>query len=337
MHLLKNIVLIIFIAFVLAVVFFITPPSNREDMIKKYSNQHSKFITGSNGLEIHYRDQGRDDGPPLVLVHGNSISLHFFTPLVDQLDSQFRLISYDQPGHGLTGPTEDQHYDYQVFAQALDDIIDKLDLKQMVLVGHSLGGWVSWRYASEHPERIAALVLLTASGSPPLENNTQSNSGIGFRIAQTSIGRFLSRFISPRFMFEQSNKQAIYNDALVDDQLVDMTWELLRFPGNQTAFAKRAAMSREIELFEKSKQIAAPTLLIWGSKDTFIPAATAISFETNIPVTEKVLLEDVGHLPMYEAPAQVADLIGGFVTRHWKNWNISLSNFLVSKFASNLD
>ena len=69
-----------------------------------------KALTG--GLSVHYRDQGNPDGVPVVLIHGTAASLHTWEPLVEELGSDYRLITLTLPGHGLTGPHPEDDYSY---------------------------------------------------------------------------------------------------------------------------------------------------------------------------------------------------------------------------------
>jgi hypothetical protein len=70
-----------------------------------YANEASEFIVLENGQRVHYRDEGNADGPPLILVHGSSASLHTWEQWVGLLGDEFRIISMDSQGHGLTGPS----------------------------------------------------------------------------------------------------------------------------------------------------------------------------------------------------------------------------------------
>ena len=68
----------------------------------KYSNAESQFLIMENGARVHYRDQGQEDGMPVVLVHGAMASLHTWEPWVEMLGQRYRVITLDLPAHGLT-------------------------------------------------------------------------------------------------------------------------------------------------------------------------------------------------------------------------------------------
>jgi len=310
----KRLSLALFILLLVAAAALIrTPDTHRDDMLNKYGNQYSGFIHDASGLSIHYRDQGKQDGIPMVFLHGSSGSLHVFEPLIQQFDGAYRFISYDHPGHGLTGPHPANDYSYAGYAQALDLLRSKLHLDHFVLVGHSMGGWIAWRYAVEHPEAVDALILISASGMPTRKEDPTLKLSLGQQLMQTGPGRWLSEYTMPRSMVERSTRAAIYDDNIITDELVDQFWELMRYPGNRRAFSIRSQLDRDPELAHLANSIEAPTLLVWGDKDAFVLPSAALSFSERIEQSEILLLSDVGHLPMLEAPTDVKTAIEDFL------------------------
>lgn len=290
-----------------------TPSTDRLLMHEKYASEHSEYLENVDGLRLHYRDEGVRQGTPVLLLHGNTGSLHVFEPLVEQLQNTYRLISYDLPGHGLTGAHPKDDYSYQGFAETIDLVRARLDIEQLVLVGHSMGGWIAWRYAADHPDVVTKLVLIAASGMPPRPNDTRPQTGVGYRVMNSPIGSYLSQHYQPRTMVAASTRSAIHNDDRVDDQLVDQLWELMRYPGNQRALTIRAKSDRDEHLAFRAADITAPTLLIWGDKDTFVSPSAALSFAERIAKTETLILPDVGHIPTLEATTETADAIAAFL------------------------
>ena len=117
-------------------------------------------------------------------------------------------------------------------------------------------------------------------------------------------------------MTANSTYAAIYNDDIVTDELVEQIWELMRYPGNRQAFTLRMQLDRDEHLAHLAKSIQAPTLLIWGEEDTFVPPVNAKSFSNRIKVTETVLLPNVGHIPMLEAPEKTVQAIEKFLEKN---------------------
>ena len=87
----------------------------------------------------------------------------------------------------------------------------------------------------------------------------------------------------------------------------------MRYAGNRQAFAIRSQLGRDLHLAHLANSIEAPTLLIWGDRDTFVMPSAALSFSERIEQSEIVLLPDVGHLPMLEAPIATKTAIEWFL------------------------
>jgi pimeloyl-ACP methyl ester carboxylesterase len=290
-----------------------TPDMPKELLLQKYSNGESKFVANEHGLRVHFRDQGDTDARAIVLLHGNSNSLHTFEPLVNALVSDYRVISLDFPGHGLTGAHPGNDYGYRGLSEALELVVDHLSLKDFTLLGHSMGGWVSWRYAVDNQDQLRALILMSASGMPPRENDPISEGGLGFKLLGSPIGPLISSYTLPRSIIKKSTEESMVQKTLATKELVDTFWELLREPENRRALAYRAKEGRELEKADLAKSIKLPTLLIWGEQDSFVYPSASTSFSERIGHTQTLLLPSVGHLPMLESTEAVAVAIHRFI------------------------
>ncbi|MEX6633195.1 alpha/beta fold hydrolase [Hyphococcus lacteus] len=290
-----------------------TPDTDPLAMAEKYTNAESQFADNGAGLRVHYHDQGNPDGIPIVLVHGTSASLHNWEPLVALLGDEYRVITYTQPGHGLTGPHPDDDYQFSGMADALDLLVETLDLDQFVLGGNSMGGWVSWRYALANPDKVSALILLDASGMPLREGEENPPLNIGFKLLGTPIGRFLMQQYTPRSLVKKSAMETVSVKSIITDEMVDRYWELLRLPGNRRAAALRALADRETHYADEIHELTMPILLIWGEDDQLIYVSAVKSFQERLPHAEAVVYDGIGHLPMEEAPAKTAADIEKFL------------------------
>ena len=306
--------LLVFLGVVAALMFFLrTPDTDPSAMRAKYANDASRFAEGASGMRVHYRDQGNPNGTPIVLIHGSSASLHTWEPLVERLGEDYRIITYTQPGHGLTGPHPRDDYSFAGMAEALDLITEELALERFVLGGNSMGGWVTWRYALLRPERIEALLLLNASGAPLRPGEEEPPLNIGFQLLKSPVGRFLSQHYAPRAVVEKSALQSVSVASVMDEAAVDRYWELLRYPGNRRAAALRAVADREPGYAGRLGDIEAPTLIIWGAEDRLVLSSAAQTFDDAMPNANVVIYDGIGHLPMEEAPDRTAEDIDAFV------------------------
>lgn len=307
--------LCLLLAIVIAFLMLRTPDTDRDAMIAKYGGANATFAAGPAGQRIHYRDQGKRDGPTIVLLHGSNSSLHTWEPLVKRLGGDYRIVTLDLPGHGLTGGTPDKDYGASGMMAAVDVVAAKLELDRFTLGGNSMGGWVAWRYALDHPEHVDALLLLDAGGMPLRKGEKRPESNIGFRILQYPAGRWLAGQITPRSLIEESLRGSVANQAIVDNAMVDRYWELLRFPGNREATSLRATLDREPAMADRVGEIAAPALILFGNQDRLINPTAAQTFHERMKGSKVVLLDGIGHLPMEEAPDATAAAIADFLKR----------------------
>lgn len=298
-----------------------TPDTDRATMIAKYSAPGDQFIALPGGARVHVRDSGRASAadmakPVIVLLHGSNSSLQTWEPLAARLQGQWRVVTLDLPGHGLTGAVPGDDYSSAAMVAAVDGVANALRLDAFVLGGNSMGGGVSWRYAVAHPAQVRALVLLDAGGMPPRAGDAPPRSNIGFRIARNPVGSWLMQSITPRAMVRQSVEQTVANPAIVDEVMVDRYWEMLRFPGNRRATSLRFALPFADPLAaETARNIRVPTLVIFGKQDQLINPSAAQSFAERITDSEVLMMDNIGHLPMEEAPDATAQAMGDFLQR----------------------
>lgn len=296
-----------------ALVAFRTPDSDVAAMRAKYGGPASGFAETAGGMAVHYRDQGCRDCPAILLVHGSNSSLHTFELLVEHLEDRYRLISYDQPGHGLTGPHPRDDYSARGMFDALVAVIEATGVDEFAIAGSSMGGWVAWRYTLANPENISALILIDASGAPPSPNAAKPRLHLGARIMNSPVGRFVAQRITPRSVIRQSLLDNVADEAGVTEGMVDRYWELLRYPGNRRATALRAVADREPGHGQRLSEVSVATLILWGAEDHVIPPDNATTFHEMIPHSDLQIFDGVGHLPMEEAPERTAEAIDNFL------------------------
>ncbi len=126
--------------------------------------------------------------------------------------------------------------------------------------------------------------------------------------------RDLAASITPRSLIADSLHQTVSVDAIVTPAMVDRYWELLRYPGNRGATLDRFAAYHNEGGTEALRTIAAPTLILWGRDDRLIPVGSAAWLSARLPHSRVTILDNVGHIPMEEAPdrslAPVLKLLG---------------------------
>ncbi|QSQ26333.1 alpha/beta hydrolase [Pyxidicoccus parkwayensis] len=272
----------------------------------RYATPPSRFLE-VDGLRIHYRDQGQ--GPLLVLLHGSNASLFTWEGWVRELSSHYRVISLDLPGHGLTGPDPKQRYTWTGMAEVLEAFRARLGLERFHLAGNSMGGAVAWHYALLHPEHVDRLILVDAAGYPRDEP-----APLVFRLARTPVLGELLSHVTPRQVIEK-NVRAVYGDpSKVKEADVDRYYALLLREGNREATRERLRATTDDGLWRRLGEVRAPTLVLWGAKDTWILPRYGERFDRDVPDSRLVVYPGLGHVPMEEDPASTAADVRRFLS-----------------------
>jgi pimeloyl-ACP methyl ester carboxylesterase len=281
-------------------------------MRAKYGGPPSQFVAIGGGVTVHLRDEGPKDAPAIMLLHGSNADLHTWEPWVAALKGQYRVIRFDQVGHGLTGPDPKDDYSRDNYVADILEVADTLGLKQFVLGGNSMGGKHALAFAVAHPERLTGLVLVDGSGGPMLKLDTKKDDdrgNIGFKIAQTPGVNLLVEQITPRSLIAQSLEQSVSVKSVASDAAVTRYWELLRYPGNRRATLKRFGYPYDPLAEADIAKVTTPTLILWGEEDRVIPVEAGQWLAKTMPNNTLVIYPGIGHLPHEEAPeATLGDL-----------------------------
>lgn len=291
------------IVLVAAFLIFRVPDTDPAEMRAKYGGEPSQFLALDNGLEVHLRDEGPRDAPVIVLLHGSNADLHTWQEWAEILREDYRVIRFDQRGHGLTGPAPDDDYSNDGFAGDIDEVTDALGIETFTLAGNSMGGGIAMAYALDKPWRLDALVLVDATGAPATR---EGGGNLAFTLARMPvIGDVMSQFL-PRSLVEKSLSQSVSNQTAVTPGAVDRYWELARYPGNRAATRKRFSTDRTVFDAPEIGRVKIPTLVMWGREDALIPYAAGEWYAEHLPRATLVAYDDIGHLPMEEAPERSA-------------------------------
>jgi len=277
-----------------------------DDLRRKYGLPPSQFITLSNGVIIHLRDEGDSRDPAIVLVHGHSEDLHTWDQLAKQLIGSFRVIRFDLRRHGLTGPAPDNEYSIESYVSDLSMVIKHLGIDNFVLVGHSMGGRISIKYTMANRERVDGLILLSASGAPRKENTPQP---MALRLMRNPIGRFLIKRIWSRNMAKKSLEDMVFDESSITDQEIDRMWEFSKYPGSMDAMFREFAETWEDFKPTEIGEIATNSLLVWGEEDMICPESMGRWYDSQLPNSTMVGLPNIGHNPQFECPDRCFDEI----------------------------
>ncbi|MFY1621026.1 alpha/beta fold hydrolase [Micromonospora sp. WMMD736] len=253
------------------------------------------------GRKVHYLDIGA--GPAVVLVHGLAAAWSVWFRNVRALADDHRVIAVDLPGFGesagLGGRVAIRHY-----VAVLGRLLDRLEVEDVRIVGHSLGGVIARNFATWQKDRTSALVLVASGGPPRLAHELVL---IGLAVGGTAMNRGAGPVLVPALRTGMSVaplrrfllSRIVHDPAVVSRELAaEMVSVGVRSPG--TAAALRAAF-REIRRHDAGS-ITCPTLIVGGGRDRLVPVASLEDVADAIPGARWEIMPDAGHHPMFEQP-----------------------------------
>ncbi|WP_069811141.1 alpha/beta fold hydrolase [Streptomyces sp. TP-A0874] len=230
------------------------------------------FVTAGDGTEIYYKDWGT--GQPVVFSHGWPLTADAWDPQAKLMaDSGFRAIAHDRRGGGRSGQPWHGN-DLDTYADDLAALIETLDLRDAILVGHSTGGGEVARYIGRHGSgRVARAVLLSAI--PPLMLRTEANpEGLPIEV----FDEIRAGVAGDRSQFYRDLSAAFFGanreGATVSQGTRDEFWLWSMSVGIKGAYDCVRAFS-ETDLTEDLKRIDIPTLIVHGDDDQIVPIAAA--------------------------------------------------------------
>lgn len=269
-----------------------------------------------NDLNVRYWHVGDTNKQPLVLAHGLISSVEYWHRVIEPLSQYYQVIAYDWPGFGKSDKPN-RVYTLTFYTQFLNDLLDTLNLKQVALVGHSLGGGLVLDFAGNHPDKVSHIILLNSVGFHKQVTWIFRLMGIPF------LGYMLTRI--NRDLFAKALRTNVYDDSAISDEFIDTIYPMVSDPKarrtmlnilrNHTGLTgmKQASLAHIWRHFDSLKN--KPFLIVWGRQDPILdyqyhrPAA-----EYYCPQAQFVTLENCGHIPQLEHNQTVVDNIKHFVS-----------------------
>ena len=263
----------------------------------KWAPAPSTFIEVE-GLRVHVRDQGQADAPAIVLLHGTSASLHTWQDWAAELAKDYRVVSLDLPGFGLTDAFKNGDFTLGHYSRFLAKTLERLNVGPAHVGGNSFGGQLAWQFAVDYPQQVRSLILVDASGYP-----RQSTSvPLGFKLAGIKALRPVMANMLPRSLIETSVRNVYGDPSKVSEALIDRYYDLALREGNRAALRQRFAQYDQGVDPAQIASIKAPTLILWGKRDGLIHPDNAARFQKDIAGSQLVMFETLGHVPQEEDP-----------------------------------
>ncbi|MFT5055026.1 MAG: pimeloyl-ACP methyl ester carboxylesterase [Oceanospirillaceae bacterium] len=267
-----------------------------EELKERYTYSDSEFWNHE-GMPIHYRVSGNGK-QTIVLLHGTASSLHTWESWTNNLRKNYRVVSMDLPGFGLTGPEPNNNYKPERYVQFVDDVLNEIGVDSCIIAGNSFGGYVAWNYAVTHPDKVTKLGLLNSSGYP---RDEESSFDFGFWMSSQGWAQpFVQRF-TPRPLIAKSVRNVYFDEDKITELKVDRYFHMLLRTGNRAGLYGRLTQVRNTNSAD-IKKVQCPTLIMWGDHDNLVRVEDAGRFHVDIENSELLIYENMGHIPMEEIP-----------------------------------
>jgi pimeloyl-ACP methyl ester carboxylesterase len=256
------------------------------------------------GARIRYIDAGR--GAPVVFLHGLGASMYAWRKnLAAVAAAGFRVIAFDNRGFGLSDKPP-APYDNAAYARLAVALMDSLRLPDAVLVGHAMGGAIAAEVAIEYPRRVRGLVLVGSAGlgarQPPL-----------FRVARWPVLGRAVLALRGRGFTARLLRSTYFDPGKVTEADVDQYYAPVAQPEYARALLGALRQFRFDALEGRLERIAAPTVVLWGEEDRWVPLGLGRALAAGITRAAFLSVPRAGHSVQEEAPGEVNHLVIRFL------------------------
>ena len=239
-----------------------------------------------------YTDAGAGD--TLVFLHGFCESKQVWAEFVAPLQQQFRIITLDLPGHGDNSASSSP-YTMESLADEVKQRLDDLGVKKCLLVGHSMGGYVSMAFAEKYGHMLRGLCLFHSSALPDTDEKKESRTKSIDFVERHGVTSFVNPLIEP--LFYAGNRDHL-------QQEIEMMKEIGRQTPQTTVVSAMAAMRDRPSRAHVLQEATYPVQFIFGKDDTAVPLDKALE-QCHLPdYSTALFLGKTGHMGMFERTAE---------------------------------
>lgn len=231
-----------------------------------------------------------NEKPPLFLIHGFASSIYTFNLLIPLLKEHFTIVAIDLPGFGRSEKSTSFVYSFQNYAEVVARCIEYFKLKNVNIVGHSMGGQIALYTVKRIPEKINKLILLSSSGYLK-----RANKALILCTHLPFFQYYVRRKVRSKEVREYL-KNVFYQHSLITQNHIEEYRRPLQEDGFYISLL-RLLRYREGDLpSDELKNILTPTLLLWGKEDRVVPVQIGLKLANDLPNAKIITYEKTGHL-----------------------------------------
>ncbi|MFC9996776.1 alpha/beta fold hydrolase [Nocardia sp. NPDC127526] len=279
------------------------PPES--DYRSQYLSRVESRYADTDLARFHYTVTG--SGSPVVLVAGGALWGYSWRDVIPELAQRHTVYAVDLPSQGYTElHRRDFAYDLPAMSEAIGAFLDAVELPRVALVGHSWGGAWSLYFAERHPDRVERLALLDSPG-------LDAEKAPVTPLFTTPVLGELATKLTDRSFYAESIRGTFVHQELVTDEMIDEGYAPFSRPENRDGFL---ALWRNLDFGLTDAGLArvgAPTLVLWGGQDSWLPSSQAERLAARIPDATARVLPGCGHTVHEDCPAAAIPVLAGFL------------------------
>ena len=258
---------------------------------------------------VNYCEMG--EGSPVVFVHGLGGCWENWLENIPHFARSHRAVALDLPGFG-DSPLPPWEVTISNYGKLVDEFCRRLNLHQCVLVGNSMGGFISAEVAIAEPDWIERLVLVSAAGISSASVRREPTEAVARVLEAMGPLSTRTRDIALR---RPRLRNALYRNVFYapNELRAELLWEFSNGAAGVPGFMPALTALLGYDHVDRLERVRVPTLIVWGRNDHVIPAADAPEFERHLSDSRLVVFGRCGHVPMAERPVRFNRLVDGFI------------------------
>ncbi|MEC3947475.1 alpha/beta fold hydrolase [Sphingobium sp. HWE2-09] len=279
------------------------------ELRKRYQKPGDRYVNVS-GVDIRYRDEGK--GPVLLLLHGSRSTLNAWDGVTARLKDRYRIVRYDQPPTGLSGPLSDAARAAIGSPEGLvRGFLDKLGVDKVIVVGVSSGGTAGYYFAAAYPDRVEALVLSNTPSDPVPNLKVKTPPKL-----EAAVEKFKRTGVEGLDFWTEYLASLYGEPSRIKPGLIDYYYNINLRQKEPNMLGLYALTANADVTMARLAAVKAPTLILWGMRDHVLKPENGqalYGYLTGAKSRSFVALDDVGHYPPMESPERIADLIDTYL------------------------
>ncbi|MCU0758850.1 MAG: alpha/beta hydrolase [Steroidobacteraceae bacterium] len=289
------------------------PRLSLEELRRMYRSPQDRVLD-VDGVEVYYRDEGR--GPAMLLIHGSQSTLRTWDELARVLRRSFRVVRYDVPPNGLSGPIPDAVLGRLRPSDVPARLLAHLGIGRATVVGVSSGGTTGIFLAAEHPDLVERLVVSCAPADPvDMSKLVKSPAMLE---AERLYGDYMDYGRSkPRSFWRTYVDFYSARPGRVSDDIVQQMYDFTRRVPERHATALTGVVADQAKAIGAMNAVRQPVLLLWGAADPLLPpsAAHALAKHLKNASLSLLMIPDASHYPPMEIPRRYAAVLATWMTQ----------------------